>query len=53
MQPLGIIDELCLNEELFGDASESGEPVSVILLRNKRELKRLRDKGLGSARRYR
>ena len=47
MQLIGIIDELRLSEELFGDASKSGEPVSGILLRNKRELKRLRDKNLG------
>jgi len=53
LQPLDIIDELRLNEELFDGVSKSGEPVSGILLPNKRELKRLHDKGLGSARRYR
>ena len=45
MQLLGIIDELRLNEELFGGASERGEPAKSPLLGGE-ELQRLRDKGL-------
>ena len=47
MQLLGIIDELRLNEELFGGASESGESANSVPLGGE-ELQRLRDKGLSS-----
>jgi len=47
LQLLGIIDELRLNEELFGGASESGEPANSPPPGGE-ELQRLRDKGLSS-----
>ena len=47
LQLLGIIDELRLNEELFGGASESGESANSVPLGGE-ELQRLRDKGLSS-----
>ena len=47
LQLLGIIDELRLNEELFGGASESGEPTNSPPPGGE-ELRRLRDKGLSS-----
>jgi len=47
LQLLGIIDELRLNEELFGGASENGEPANSPSPSGE-ELQRLRDKGLSS-----